>query len=80
MIFYEDEIVNEVYRTRAKLLDEYGGMEGVHKHMKEQRPLLEAQGWKFVSAEEVAAKKRQGTASANSAERQPRMIEIFRKL
>jgi hypothetical protein len=59
MIFYEDEIVNEVYRTRAKLLEEYGGMEGVLKHMEEQRPLLEAQGWKFVSPEEVAAKKRQ---------------------
>ena len=33
MIFYEDEIVNEVRRTRAKLLEKYGGIEGLHRHM-----------------------------------------------
>jgi hypothetical protein len=57
MIFYEDEIVNEVRKNRAELLEEYGGIEGLHKHMKEERPILESQGWKFVSAEEVAARK-----------------------
>jgi hypothetical protein len=57
MIFYEDEIVNEVRRTRAKLLKQYGGIEGLHKHMDKEFPLLIKQGWKAVSAEEVAAKK-----------------------
>jgi hypothetical protein len=56
MIFYEDEIVNEVHRTRARLLKQYGGIEGLHKHMKEELPLLIRQGWKVVSPEEVAAK------------------------
>ena len=56
MIFYEDEIVNEVRRTRARLLKQYGGIEGLHRHMDEELPLLIQQGWKVVSAEEVAAK------------------------
>ncbi|GHV29566.1 hypothetical protein AGMMS49940_13650 [Spirochaetia bacterium] len=56
MIFYEDEIVDEVYRHRAELLEEYGGIEGLHKHMDEELPRLIQQGWKVVSAEEVAAK------------------------
>ncbi|GMO22116.1 MAG: hypothetical protein Ta2B_01000 [Termitinemataceae bacterium] len=56
MIFYEDEIVTEVRRTRAKLLKQYGGIEGLHKHMDEELPFLIQQGWKVVSAEEVAAK------------------------
>jgi hypothetical protein len=30
----------------------YGGIEGLHKHMEEERPRLEKEGWKFVSAED----------------------------
>jgi hypothetical protein len=30
----------------------YGGIEGLHKHMDEERPRLENEGWKFISAEE----------------------------
>jgi hypothetical protein len=56
-MFYEDEVVAEVRRNREELLAEYGGIEGLHKHMEEERPILEAQGWKFVSTEEVAARK-----------------------
>jgi hypothetical protein len=63
MIFYEDEIVNEVRRTRAKLLKQYGGIEGLHKHMDEELPLLIQQGWKVVSAAEVAAKKQNQTVA-----------------
>jgi hypothetical protein len=32
----------------------YGGIEGLHKHMDEERPRLEKEGWKFISAEEFA--------------------------
>lgn len=49
---YRDEIVAEVRRNRAKLLEIYGGIQGLHKHMDEERPRLEKEGWKFVSAEE----------------------------
>ena len=48
---YHDEIVAEVRRNRAKLLKIYGGIEGLQKHMAEERPQLEKEGWRFVSAE-----------------------------
>ena len=51
---YRDEIVTEVRCNRAKLLEMYGGIEGLQKHMKEERPQLEKQGWHFVSAEEFS--------------------------
>jgi hypothetical protein len=49
---YRDEIVAEVRQNRAKLLEMYGGIEGLQKHMDEERPRLEKEGWKFISAEE----------------------------
>jgi hypothetical protein len=49
---YCDEIVAEVRRNREKLLEMYGGIDGLHKHMDEERPRLEKEGWKFISAEE----------------------------
>jgi hypothetical protein len=58
MMFYEDEIVAEVRRNREALLKEYGGIDGLHKHMKEERPRLEMEGWKFESTEESAIRKR----------------------
>ncbi|MHC6203189.1 hypothetical protein ACYULU_08335 [Breznakiellaceae bacterium SP9] len=61
MIAYKDEIVEEVYRTRAKLLKQYGAWEGYSKHLEEQRPLLEAQGWKSMTPEEVIAKNTQAS-------------------
>jgi hypothetical protein len=48
---YRDEIVAEVRGNRAKLLEIYGGIEGLQKHMKEERPQLEKEGWQFISAE-----------------------------
>jgi predicted type IV restriction endonuclease len=63
MIAYRDEIVEEVHRTRANLLKKYGGIDGLHKHMEEERPLLEAQGWKFVTPEEVRAEHDRQAAS-----------------
>ena len=51
---YHDEIVAEVRRNRAKLLELYGGIEGLHKHMREERPGLEKDGWHFVSTEEFS--------------------------
>jgi hypothetical protein len=51
--FY-DPIVAEVRRNREKLLEMYGGIEGLHKHMNEERPELEKDGWTFISAEEFS--------------------------
>jgi hypothetical protein len=55
--FY-DPIITEVRHNREKLLEMYGGIEGLHKHMDEERPHLEKEGWRFVSGEEIAALKR----------------------
>ena len=63
MIFYKDEIVEEVYRTRARLLEKYGGIEGLLKHQREDRPRLIAQGWKFATKEEVLARRKMGPPS-----------------
>jgi hypothetical protein len=51
---YKDEIVTEVRRNRAKLLEMHGGMEGLQKYMKDERPQLEKEGWRFVSVEEFS--------------------------
>jgi len=58
MICIDTDLVAEVRRNRELLLKKYGGIDGLHKHMDEERPKLERQGWKFVSVEEVLAKKR----------------------
>ena len=58
MQYIDNDPVAEVRRNRELLLEKYGGIEGLHKHMDEERPKLEAQGLKFVSIEEVLAKKR----------------------
>ena len=57
MKYVDIDPVAEVRRNRELLLEKYGGIEGLHKHMDEERPILEAQGWKFISIEEVLAKK-----------------------
>jgi len=49
--------IAEVRRNRELLLEKHGGIDGLHKHMDEERPKLEKQGWKFISVEEVLAKK-----------------------
>ena len=62
MTFFEDDIVDEVYRHRKELLEEYGGIDGLHKHMAEEMPSLIKQGWKFVTVEEVAARNKRPAA------------------
>jgi hypothetical protein len=49
--------VAEVRRNREALLKEHGGIDGLHKHMDEVRPELEKQGWKFMTVEEILARK-----------------------
>jgi hypothetical protein len=56
MTGYFDPIVEEVHRTRDRLLERYGGWEGYNKHLDEDRPRLEAEGWHFETDEEFAAR------------------------
>ena len=57
MSYLDVDPVWEVRRNRELLLEKYGGIEGLHKHMDEERPDLEKQGWKFITAEEILARK-----------------------
>jgi hypothetical protein len=50
---WDDEIMAEVRERKARVLKKYGGIEGLHKHMEEERPRLEKEGWKFVDPDEV---------------------------
>jgi hypothetical protein len=57
-----EDFIAGVRRNKANLLEEYGGIEGLHieglhRHMAEEHPRLEKDGWKFVTLEEVLAKK-----------------------
>lgn len=51
--------ITEVRRNRELLLEKYGGIDGLHKHMEEEKPKLEKLGWVFISVEEILAKKRE---------------------
>ena len=57
MLYIDIDPIAEVRRNRELLLEKYGGIEGLHKHMDYERPKLEALGWKFISTEEILAKK-----------------------
>ena len=57
MKYIDIDPVAEVRRNRELLLEKYGGIEGLLKHMDEEHPKLEQQGWKFISVEEILAKK-----------------------
>jgi hypothetical protein len=43
-----DDPIDEVYRIRMELLDEYGGIEGYSKHLDEVRPKWEAMGFHCI--------------------------------
>jgi hypothetical protein len=53
MSYYHDEILTEVRRNKAELLETYGGVDGLLRHMDEERPQLEKDGWKFVDIDKV---------------------------
>jgi hypothetical protein len=57
MTYIDTDPVAEVRRNREALLKQYGGIDGLHKHMDEERPELEKRGWKFMPIEEILAKK-----------------------
>ncbi|MCL2812374.1 MAG: hypothetical protein FWD25_10890 [Clostridia bacterium] len=58
MVIIDVDPITEVRSNRELLLEKYGGIGGLHKHMDEERPRLEAQGWVFVPLDTIIAKKR----------------------
>ena len=68
MKYIDSDPVSEVRRNREFLLEKYSGIDGLLKHMDEERPKLEEQGWHFVSTEDVIAKKYGFKIVANAKE------------
>lgn len=58
MQYIDIDPIAEVRRNRELLLEKHGGIDGLLKHMDEERPELEKQGWKFMTVDEILAKKR----------------------
>jgi len=48
MSYIDTDIVAEVRRNREILLEQHGGIDGLHKYMDENKAKLEEEGWKFV--------------------------------
>jgi hypothetical protein len=53
---WEDEIMAEHRQRVAELRERYVDDAGYSKHLDEERPRLEAEGWHFVTPEEHAAR------------------------
>jgi hypothetical protein len=51
---YEDEVMRDVWERKAHVAAMYPTWEAYMKHLDEDRPRLEAEGWKFVSPEDLA--------------------------
>jgi hypothetical protein len=53
---YEDEVIREVWARRAQLFDDYGGIDGYFKHLRED-PCLTPDGkpWPTANPSGVAA-------------------------
>ena len=56
MTYIDTDYVAQVRRNRELLLQEHGGIDGLHKHMEKERVELEKQGWKFVTIERKSPK------------------------
>jgi hypothetical protein len=52
----DTDIIAEVRQNREQLLEKYGGIDGYLKHLAEERPQLEKEGWKFISIDEVRSR------------------------
>ena len=52
--------IEETRHIREQLLEKHGSIANLHRHMDAERQKLENQGWQFVTAEEVLAKKYAG--------------------
>jgi len=49
MNYIDTDIVAEVRHNRELLLEQHGGIDGLHRYMDENKTKLEEEGWRFVS-------------------------------
>jgi hypothetical protein len=63
MTYVDTDLVAEVRRNREMLLEQHGGIEGLHKYMEDERPKLEQDGWDFVPIDYVSAKRRKNISA-----------------
>jgi hypothetical protein len=47
-----EDPIEEVYRIRQEILEEYGGIKEWNKHLDEVRPKYEAMGFRFLTEAE----------------------------
>jgi len=47
-----DDPIEQVYRVRQEILEEYGGIKGWNKHLDEVRPKYEAMGFRTLTEAE----------------------------
>jgi hypothetical protein len=52
----DTDIIAEVRQNREHLLEKYGGIDGYLKHLTEERPRLEKEGWNFISIDDVISR------------------------
>ena len=60
--------IEETRRNRERLLEMHGGIDGLHRYMESEQERWEREGWRFVTIEEVLAKKRQDSGLSAAAE------------
>jgi len=48
MDYIDENPIDEVYRIRLALLEEYGGLQGYFRHLDEVRPKWEAMGFRCI--------------------------------
>jgi hypothetical protein len=48
MDYIDEHPIDEVYRIRLALLEEYGGLQGYFRHLDEVRPKWEAMGFRCI--------------------------------
>ena len=64
MKYLDKDLVAEVRRNREDMLEEHGGFEKYTEYLSEQRPKLEAEGWRFATPDEIAHGQHPGIRTA----------------
>jgi hypothetical protein len=60
MKYLDTDIVAEVRKIREALFAEYGSITAYNKHIDDERPRLEQEGWYFGTPEESQARNKRG--------------------
>jgi hypothetical protein len=58
MNYLDEDPVAEIHRIRVGIMKEFGSFEAWGKYLDAERPRLIKEGWKFITPEEAAARKK----------------------